>query len=71
MEFDTSTLWRTGHSSDAGRRGFYNLPYKMSKKGSFEGILGAFWISLYGMSQGLFDPSQRPFDPSPPLVRHS
>jgi hypothetical protein len=26
---------RTGQSSDAGHRGFYNLPYKMSKKGPF------------------------------------
>jgi hypothetical protein len=39
----------------------------MSKKGPFEGISGAFWIFLYGMWQGPFDPSQRPFDPSPPL----
>jgi hypothetical protein len=29
----------------------------MSKKGPFEGILGAFWIFLYGMSQEPFDPS--------------
>jgi hypothetical protein len=43
---------------------FTILPYKMSKYGHFEGISGAFWIILYGMSQGPFDPSQRPFDPS-------
>jgi hypothetical protein len=54
----------------AGRRGFYNLPYKMSKKGPFEGILGAFWIFLYGMLQRPFDPSQGPFVSSPLLVYH-
>jgi hypothetical protein len=27
---------------DAGHTGFYNLPYKISKKRPFEGILGAF-----------------------------
>jgi hypothetical protein len=43
---------------------FYNLPYKMSKEGPFEGILGAFWIFLYGMSQG-------PFDTSPHLSFHT
>jgi hypothetical protein len=34
--------------------------YKMSKNEPFGGILGDFWIFLYGMSQ-------RPFDLSPPL----
>jgi hypothetical protein len=59
----------TGHSSNAMlvTGVFTILPYKMSKNGHFEGIYGAFWIILYGMSQGHFDPSQRPFDPSPPL----
>jgi hypothetical protein len=30
---------------------------------------GAFWIFLYGMSQGTFDPLQRPFDPSLLLIK--
>jgi hypothetical protein len=39
----------------------------MFKKEPFGGILGAFWIFLYGMSQRPFDPSQRLFDLSPTL----
>jgi hypothetical protein len=42
---------RTGHSGNGfGRSGFFDLPYKMSKKGPFGRILRAFWIFLYGMS---------------------
>jgi hypothetical protein len=41
----------------------------MFKKGSLEGILGVFWIFLYGMSQGPFDPSQGSFDPSLLLIK--
>jgi hypothetical protein len=41
----------------------------MFKKGPLEGILGVFWIFLYGMSQGPFDPSQGSFDPSLLLIK--
>jgi hypothetical protein len=42
--------------SHAGRRGSYNLPYKMSEKGPFDGILGAYWIFCLECHKGLLIP---------------
>jgi hypothetical protein len=40
MQFTSDYQGRTGHSGNA--MGFLQLPYKMSKKSRFEGVLGVF-----------------------------
>jgi hypothetical protein len=48
----------------------FQSPIQNVKKGPFEGILEAFWIFLYGMSERPCDPSQRPFDSSPLIIEY-
>jgi hypothetical protein len=50
-------IFRGGLAIVTKRWGFYNLPYKMSKRGLLKEFWGPIGFLLYGMLQGPFDPS--------------